>query len=291
MLPGFRFLFAAIVLSMSILVFGLGAAGLLRAAHEEFASTPQWHAAPETNFAQQAETTGPVLAMLHVDAPVAEQKAPDEVPQTATPTEQPAILPAPADPEAKAVPVELEKTAVLQPDDSPPFETAKPEAAKPEIAQAETAKPEIPVAESPAQQEATPVQPIAAATAVETKMAISEAPLEEASSPARESAPAVREQARETEQASPPASIDPSSDAGIASTKIATLGGPPVAIEGPPPAKPDVAKHDRSLAKKRAEERRTKRHRRMVSRAPVTQQALQQPSDPFGQPVVAARRR
>ena len=40
MLPGFRFLFAAILLSMSILVFGLGAVALLRAAHEEVASTP-----------------------------------------------------------------------------------------------------------------------------------------------------------------------------------------------------------------------------------------------------------
>jgi len=34
MLPGFRFLFAAIVLSMSVLIFGFGAAALLRTAHE-----------------------------------------------------------------------------------------------------------------------------------------------------------------------------------------------------------------------------------------------------------------
>ena len=40
MLPGFRFLFAAIVLSVSVLIFGLGAAALLRATHEEFASIP-----------------------------------------------------------------------------------------------------------------------------------------------------------------------------------------------------------------------------------------------------------
>ena len=73
MLPGFRFLFAAIVLSMSILVFGLGAAALLRAAHEEFASTPSWRAAPETMFAQPAEPTRPVLAMLRVDPPVADK--------------------------------------------------------------------------------------------------------------------------------------------------------------------------------------------------------------------------
>jgi hypothetical protein len=57
MLPGFRFLFAAIVLSMSILIFGLGAAALLRAAHEQFVSNPSWHATPETMFAQQSEAT------------------------------------------------------------------------------------------------------------------------------------------------------------------------------------------------------------------------------------------
>jgi hypothetical protein len=37
LLPGFRFLFAAIVLAMSMLIVGLGAAALLPA-HEEFAS-------------------------------------------------------------------------------------------------------------------------------------------------------------------------------------------------------------------------------------------------------------
>ena len=55
MLPGFRFLFAAVMVSMSILIFGLGAAALLRAAHEEFASSPPWHATPETTFAQQGD--------------------------------------------------------------------------------------------------------------------------------------------------------------------------------------------------------------------------------------------
>src|ERR1700694_4718761 len=77
MLPGLRFLFAAIVLSMSVLVFGLGAAALLRAAHEEFVSVPSRRAPPETVFAQPNEAARPVLATLHVDPPVAEPKAPD----------------------------------------------------------------------------------------------------------------------------------------------------------------------------------------------------------------------
>src|ERR1700742_2216602 len=58
MLPGFRFLFAAIVLSTSMLIFGLGAAALLRAAHEEFASIPSRRAPPETLFAQR-DDAGP----------------------------------------------------------------------------------------------------------------------------------------------------------------------------------------------------------------------------------------
>ena len=89
MLPGFRFLFVAIVLSMSVLVFGLGAATLFRAAHQEFASTPSWRAAPETMFAQQPEET-PTLAMLRVDAPPAtEQKAATDVAPVVTAVQQP----------------------------------------------------------------------------------------------------------------------------------------------------------------------------------------------------------
>jgi len=84
MLPGFRFLFAAIILSISLVVFGLGAAALLRAAHEEFASNPSWRAAPEVMFAQPTETTKPVLAMLSVDMPAAE-KAQDDAPASKAP--------------------------------------------------------------------------------------------------------------------------------------------------------------------------------------------------------------
>src|ERR1700709_1323674 len=56
MLPGLRFLFAAIMLSVSLLIFGLGAAALLRAAHEEFASLPSRRPPPETLFAQRDDS-------------------------------------------------------------------------------------------------------------------------------------------------------------------------------------------------------------------------------------------
>src|SRR5215831_16650019 len=65
MLPGFRFLFAAIVICMSVLVFGLGATALMRAAHEDFATNTSWRAPPEPRFAEQEEAVKPpVLAIL-----------------------------------------------------------------------------------------------------------------------------------------------------------------------------------------------------------------------------------
>lgn len=144
MLPGLRFLFAAIVLSMSILVFGLGAAALLRAAHEEFASKPSWHATPEAMFAQQIDTTKPVLALLRVDTPV--ESRPDAVAAEAAPAP------------IASTPAEPERTAALTPESS-----SSPPA---------TAKVEIPVSEAAPQVEAVPVEAATAAAAVEeTKIA------------------------------------------------------------------------------------------------------------------------
>src|SRR5579859_4753947 len=95
MLPGFRFLFAATMLSMSLLIFGLGAAALLRAAHESFASNSSWRAAPEVPFAQHPDTTPPVLATLRVEPPVME-KANEAAKRTAAPAEQPPSAAEPA---------------------------------------------------------------------------------------------------------------------------------------------------------------------------------------------------
>src|SRR5258708_19906495 len=98
MLPSFRFLFAAIMLSTSILVFGLGAAALLRTAHEEYASNPFWHAAPETTFAQQSDGSRPVLAMLRLDPVPVEQRAPDDAPSVPAPVDPSASPSVPTDP-------------------------------------------------------------------------------------------------------------------------------------------------------------------------------------------------
>ena len=51
MLPGFRILFALVVLSVAILIFGFGTLALLRTAHESFSSQPTWHAPLEASAA------------------------------------------------------------------------------------------------------------------------------------------------------------------------------------------------------------------------------------------------
>ena len=255
MLPGFRFLFAAIVLSMSVLVFGLGAAALLRAAHEEFASTPAWRVAPEPKFARRdeapAEAPMPVLAMLRVEPEPAQPAAADGI-SAAAPTEPAAIAPMPDQPD---------KIAALEPQDK-----TQPEAAKPDIAAPETSvQGEAPASDIPAP-----------APAEETRIAAAEQALP----------PAIATVAPAPEQAIMP---PPAPDTDLIALKIATLGGPPVAIEAPPPAKAR-AKPDASVAKKRQQARRAKERRRIALRArqAATQQ---QAADPFSQPTITTRAR
>jgi hypothetical protein len=268
MLPGFRFLFAAIVLSMSILVFGLGAAALLRAAHEEFASNPSWRAAPETRFAQPGEATGPTLAMLRADPPDAEQTASDNAPPVAAPAEPATIVSAPAEPAASAsTPAEPDKIAALKSEDSPPRETAKPE---------------IAVADSQPQSESAPAQADVPAAADETKIAASE----QVSSPAQILAAANEAAPAASERAGAAISAEPD----LASTKIATLGGPPVTVEAPP-AKTASAKPDESAIKKRLQARRAAQRRRIALRARLARQAPAPPADPFAQPAAPVRSR
>jgi hypothetical protein len=267
MLPGFRFLFAAMMLSLSILIFGLGAAALLRVAHEEVAIIPSWHATTETTFAQQGEATRreatrpeaarpeaarPVLAMLRVDAPVVEKSS--DVPAEAlplAPAEQAAPLSTPAEPE---------RIAALKPEDS-----ILPEAARPEI----------PASESPVKSEAATAPADAPAPADETRIAATE----EAVPPANEASRAAPGQTS--------ASASPDTD--LASTKIATLGGPSVTIEAKPPGKAAVAKPDTGAIQKRLQARRAAQRRRIAARARLARQALlrqQQIPNPFAPPAI-----
>jgi cytoskeletal protein RodZ len=266
MLPGLRFLFGAIVLSMSVLVFGLGAAALLRAAHEEFASMPSRRPPPETIFAQpNNEAARPVLSMLRVDPPAEEPKASEkasdnQASDNPAPENMPAAAP-PAEPEAiVTTPAEPDRIAALTPDDSSPPATEKPEITVPEAS--------------------APSDAAAAAEASAPPDEIKMAATPEVPPPASEAAPAA------SEQAAAPASPE----TGLASIKIATLGGPPVAIEAP--TQTAGAKAEGSAIKKRARARRAKERRRLEERARLARQAAQQrPADLFPQPTITTRTR
>jgi hypothetical protein len=168
MLPGFRFLFAAIVLSMSILIFGLGAAALLRAAHDQFASIPSRRALPEPVFAQQpafaqpSEAPAATLAMLRVEPPVV-AKTPENPPAAA--------IAAPVEPAPEAVPVppvETERLAALKLGDPATTEPAKPEV---RIAAVVQATPSVTAAAAPVLLEPVIAPPALESIGAATKIA------------------------------------------------------------------------------------------------------------------------
>jgi hypothetical protein len=272
MLPGFRFLLTAIVLSLSMLIFGLGAAALLRAAHEEFASNPSWHAAPETTFVQQGEATRPFLALLRVDAPAVDTPK-IETPKIETPSTETEVPAGPAEPaEISPAAAEPQKVATLNPEESSPPEATKPA---------------IPASESPSQSEAAPAPADAPATEDQTRIATTAEtlpPANEAAPAAQAVAPAAEAVPAAVEQTSPVASPDP----GAAATKIATLGGPPVTIEPQRAGKVAGAKPDKNVNEKRLQARRAALRRRMAARARLARQALlqQQAANPFLPPAI-----
>jgi hypothetical protein len=249
MLPGFRFLLVAIVLSMSILVFGLGAAALLRAAHEQFAGNPAWHAASrETTFAPPSEAARegarPVLALLRFDTPVV-RKPSEDVPAAAAATEQAEQMPATSGESIEIAALRPEASSLPEPGTS-----------------------EIPVSERPAQPE-SPAKSEAATAPADTPAPVDEtkiAAAEKALSPSNEAAPAAE---------AVPAASAATSDTDVASTKIATLDSPSVSIEPDPSAKAAAAKQDASLIKQRLRARRAALRRRLAARARLAaQQAL-----------------
>lgn len=235
MLPGFRFLLAATFFSMSILVFGLGAAALLRAAHEQFATNPSWHAAPEATFAQQVEPARPVLAMLRVGTPASEQKATGNIPESNV-----SEIPAPPEQAATA-----------------------PSAA----AESDTPVPESP---APGQAAAAPADvPASAAMGIATAASGGEAQIASMDRAALELvAPPSNEAATGVEAAaSSPAGAPVSPEASVDATNTAMLESPSVTVEARPPANAVSAKPDPSVVKKQLRARRAAHRRRMAARA------------------------
>jgi hypothetical protein len=272
MLPGFRFILAAIMLSLSVLIFGLGAAALLRSAHEEFVSLPSWRAPPETVFAQRAESE-PTLAMLRIDTAAPENADPATVPaekEVAVPatTETPAVEQQP-----QATPASAESADVT----APPHEIAALAPTAPaEVSSAPSEeKPSADNARVPPTAEAAP----AASAAAPVPAQVGEAQV--ATPP--EAPPAT------TSDAGAPPQVDSSDkpDSSLASTRIATLGGPPVTVEPqtvPKSAHPVVKKPAAAVVNKRAEARRAIQRRKMAARARIARPAAQRPADPFGTP-------
>ena len=251
MLPGFRFLFAAIVLSVSVLIFGLGAAALLRAAHEQFASIPSRRTPPAQVFTRQNDP--PTLALLRVEPEVAE-KVPGTIGSTAI---LEAVTPAAPTPETSQA--EPEKLAALKTEE--PVEPVKTEAPMAETAPVIQASPvETPAAETPAADQ-------------EVKLAaIAETP-----APVTAATPAAPEPVAVAVAEAPSLANNP------AALKIATLGGPAVPIAETAPAKTTIAKPEEpGVNRKRAQ--RAKERRRIAARRARQAAAAQQAADPFAQP-------
>jgi hypothetical protein len=250
MLPGFRFLFAAIVLSMSMLIFGLGAAALLRAAHEEFASIPS-RRAPETMFAQRGDTR-PTLALVRIEPSAADQKAAMATASDSVP-DQPAIVSTPPEPEEPAN--EPDKIATLTDAAMPARDSLSSDSSKPEASTSEiSVQPETPAqADAPSPAAATKLAAIAEVTPIAPDQATVTAP----------------------DQAAVPVE----NSTRIAETKIATLGGPPVTIGTNTPSKVAPA-----AVKKFTQARRIVKRRRIAQRVRVTPPAPRQPANPFGTP-------
>lgn len=71
MLPGFRFIVMTLLLGTSVVIFGLGAAALLRATHEGFASMPSLRTlqqqVPATFVERSIPVAPPTLSLLRVE--------------------------------------------------------------------------------------------------------------------------------------------------------------------------------------------------------------------------------
>jgi hypothetical protein len=264
MLPGFRFLLAAILVSTSILVFGLGATSLLRATHEQYVSNPSWRNGPQEQvFAQSPEPAQPVLAALRVEvvAPIAIEATP-AMPEQVPSIGQPAVETGPEQMAAVTLPVrapsesqsEVQVTAVQVAAVQVP---AVQVAAVPPAAETPPPVVEAPALE-PARIEAVASAPADTLTSADT------------TAPGIATMPTPPMSATDVPRTATPALASRVSD--IAAARVAALND-----LAPPKPKADNAPPD---SKPRAH--KPKKRHRIVRRAPPPQQ-VNQALDPFGQ--------
>ena len=263
MLPGFRFLLAAIVLSTSTLIFGLGAAALLRAAHEQFASTPYWHPAADATFTQQAEAARVVLALLRAE-PAADEKASDQV----------IAASAPALPPAEVARSEIAGQSLQE--KSP--ETAGPEPAR----LADQSLPGLPRSEAAAPE----LSPAAASTSPDKEVQVTE---QSATAPAQAPSENFQGLTQADSAAAPTGNAPMFPSVETASIKTASLDSLTAAVDSKASAKPAIVKPDQNAIKKRRQARQAAlRLSIAAARARQLKPAPQQAPFPFGQPTIQA---
>jgi hypothetical protein len=282
MLPGFRLVCAAAVLSVSLVIFGLGAAALLRASHEKFASLPSLR--PLLGAGRPNEAALPTLAMLRLEAPAAtpqeqavapvqavpgpavsdeviaaappvKPEVPAPAPETITP---PAVEASPVDVATVSEPPQPVETAVVP----PPPETA------PEPVAAVAPTPAEPVAPAIDLEVSTPATlPDAAQHMPSQGIDVAAAPSEPAAVPVP----------RAWEVVEPPA---PESTASIA----AVGDDAPPALTVVPLPTPKPAMRAQVTAKRAVAKRVVVKRRKPAPRPRVVRQAPQTPANPFGAP-------
>ena len=271
MLPDFRFLFATVVLAVSVLIFGLGAAALLRAAHEEFVSLPSWRLAQQPLLAPQFEMNAPTLAMLRIEAPaprsMVESTRPHvmqaDAPRLEADHPEPVRDLPPVQPEAVAVPA-----AITMPVNNADMHTEPP---------VSVAEPSAPAAETVADTPASETPPVATTQAdtpaQDTKPAsenMSDAHATEAATPETqepEAKPAIQT-STENEASEPPETVG-----AITRSSEATA----TAVVPLPVARKPVRVNTRAAVQRR----RAIARARAATRAAQQQQQRQAP-DPFG---------
>jgi len=247
MLPGLRFLCAAVVLAVSSAIFGMGATALLRSAHEEFASLPNRGLPPTAVFSQQQETA-PALAMLQL-APREEESA------TSAEMTAPAAEPEPA----ATAPTEDS----AEPDEPPATVSA---ASSTEPAPPETDQTPAPEAVSPA---AAPENPD------ETTAAAADVPATEPALAAQETAPPPPLEPETTGSISRPTATLTDEDAMLSSSNAVMLGEPVPLPHARPAMEQPKAKPAKKVVKKPAVKRR-----RVAAYTTPSAPAAQ--PDPFG---------
>ncbi len=248
MLPGFRFLLAAILVSSSILVFGLGATSLLRATHEQYVSNPSWRNGPQEQvFAQSPEPVQPVLAALRVEPvpPVAIETVP-AMPEQVPSIGQPAVETGPE--QMAAVTLQVKP----QPEPQPEVQVAALAPAAETPAPAAQA-----LAPEPARTDAAAPAPTDTLTPADTTVAIATTPVRTIS-------------ATDVPRTATPALASRVTD--IAAARVAALND----------LAPPKRKADSAAAESKPRAHKPKKRHRIVRRAPPQQ--VNQALDPFGQP-------